>query len=191
MKAKMLVLAVFFATGLTLTLVVARRRAETPLRSPPTEDDVRNIPGLSEGEVAAWPLVENLRGEPVRLERNAKRYVFVVVFSSQCQGCERDADFWKLAAREAEKKNVAMYLLSIDSDINDVRKFVDSFGLTNIPVVYDRHGEANSNLKINIVPQYVLLTGEGRVLDRWVGLSHFNFKHEKVKDAAVMFRLVS
>jgi len=38
-----------------------------------------------------------------------------------------------------------------------------------------------------MVPQYLLLTSSGQVVDRWTGISHFNSRHQKVADPAEMF----
>lgn len=38
-----------------------------------------------------------------------------------------------------------------------------------------------------MVPQYLLLTNKGRVVGRWTGLSHFDSKHQKIRNPAQMF----
>ncbi len=181
-----LYLLVLFLCGITITLVLVPRRGKNATENPGSVD-IKEIPGLSVGEIAVMPTMHNLSLEPVRLDADEAAYRFFVVFGSNCDACEKDVEFWRLLAKEAERRKVSFALVAMDSDGDAVRLFLDRLGFHDLPAVFDRQGEANRNFKIRMVPQYLLLTKEGRVVGRWTGLSHLDSNNNKIRNPAEMF----
>lgn len=184
---RIIILVVCFAVGLALTLVIARRNTSSRLSL--AFENIRNIPGgMADGETAVWPLVTNKHGENVRLEATSG-FLFVIAFSSDCDACKKDVEFWSALVREARDRKIPLCLLSTDKDIEEANRFVQTYGLTESPLVFDRYGEAEKNFRINMVPQYYLFQSDAKLMGRWVGLSHFNSKYEKVQHPSQMFSL--
>lgn len=182
---RLIILIFCFVAGASLTLLVARRTT-TNL---PTGENIRNITGgMADGETAAWPLVTNIHGENVRLEATSG-FLFVIAFSPNCDACKKDVEFWNALVREARDRKVSLIFLSADKNIEEARRFVQNYGISEAPILFDRYGEAEKNFKINMVPQYYLFRSDGRLTGRWVGLSHFNSKYEKVQHPSQMFSL--
>lgn len=61
---------------------------------------------------------------------------------------------------------------------------------SELPVVFDKYGEAAHNFKIKLVPQYLILNDDGRVVGRWMGLSHFNLRHERTQDPQQILNVI-
>jgi hypothetical protein len=188
MKSRLWLLGLFLSSlTITLILVPWRSRNTTETQS---SLDIKKISGISVGDIAALPTMQNLNLESVRIDSGEGEHGFFVIFSSSCDACERDVDFWKLLAEEAVRRKVTFYLMAIDRDGEAVRLFLDRFGLRHLPTVIDREGEASRNFKISMVPQYLLVTKKGRVVGRWTGLSHFDPEGKKVGSPGQMFDLI-
>ncbi len=145
MKSRLWLL-VFFLFGLTITLVLVPRRGRNATE-PQSNVDIKEIPGISVGEIAVMPTMQNLSLEPVRFDSGEDGYRFFVIFASNCDACEKDVEFWKLLAKEAAQRKVTFSLVAMDSDSEPVRLFLDRLGLRDLPAVIDRQGEASRNSK--------------------------------------------
>lgn len=182
-RMRLIILAACFVVGASLTLLVARRKT-TNL---PSGENIRSITGgMTDGETATWPLVTDVHGEDVRLNATSG-FLFVIAFSPYCDACKKDVDFWNALIREARDRRIPLCLLSADKNIEEAKRFVQGYGLADFRLVFDRYGEAERFFKINMVPQYYLFRSDGRLMGRWVGLSHFNSKYEKIRHPSEMF----
>lgn len=69
--------------------------------------------------------------------------------------------------------SVAFYVISVDDDQSRVEKYARAYEFDDLPVLFDLQRQALTTFNIRFVPQYILLTPEGRVLARWNGVRRY------------------
>lgn len=133
------------------------------------------IPGLAKGdEVRPFPLLKSLDGKVVNLAESEKPYVLLGFTSTLCPGCSEDVDTWKEMRRRASQENAEFYLVNIQNDRERVDRFAKAYGFEELPVLYDPDGQVSKRFKISFVPQYIVLSREGKVLRRWNGIMNIH-----------------
>jgi peroxiredoxin len=143
--------------------------------------------GLSRGEMVTLPELSRLGGGTVSLGSLREKHLLVGFFSTSCPGCSKDSNFWRSLHEEATKRNVAFYLIAIDKEQDNVGKFAKAYGFDDLPVLVDRTGAVAKTFEVSNVPLYVLLTSDGQVRERWIGLSHTNVDDQRAKEPAQFF----
>jgi redoxin len=170
-KGSTILLLGFFVLSLAITGMLtkslrSKSQAKENLRL------TRDVPGLALGETVKVPQFKNLKGEAKSVQVGPSGYALLIIFSTQCDSCQKDAPFWTRLAAEADKKKTSHYLVCVNAEAEKVQSFLDQFSLGNHPVLVDSNNELETMLKGIFVPQYLLLSSEGRVAGRWAGLSH-------------------
>ncbi len=99
-------------------------------------------------------------------------YTLLIIFSTDCDACQKDSAFWNKLAAEAVKTKTSYYLVCAKSATQEIENFADRFGLRDYPILIDAKDELPTMLKTMFVPQYLLIDNQGRVAGRWSGLSH-------------------
>jgi peroxiredoxin len=145
----------------------------TPQPEQRTKDTLDGVQGLVEGEVIALPELRALSGETVALNQLAADKSLLVFFTPACAGCAMDAGLWRDLNVESTKRGKAFYLIDVGNDRDALAKFATAHNLVNVPILFDDRGKVGSTLKVNIVPQYLLVARDGQVLHRWDGLRRF------------------
>ena len=140
----------------------------------PRGDTIEGIKGLNEGETVTLPELSDLGGAVVRPGMAGQRYMLLAFFSSSCPGCVVDSDMWRDLNAEAAKRKVAFYVINAGDAPEDVKKFATAHDLGSLPVLFDPQRTVGRDLKVNFVPQYLLLSAEGRVIKRWDGVQNYD-----------------
>jgi peroxiredoxin len=165
--------AAFFIAVCTLTFFAVQRWGSKTAEKP-RGDTIESVKGLTEGETVTLPELSDLKGGTVRLSTTDQKYVLLAFFNSSCPGCVIDSDLWKDLSAEGPKRNVAFYLVNVGDNQETVKKFVAAYKLDSLPVLFDLQQKVGPSLKINFVPQYVLLSAGGRVIKRWDGVRNYD-----------------
>jgi peroxiredoxin len=152
-----------------------------------TQDDKSGMDGLSRGEVITLPDLSRLGGGTVSLGSLPEKYLLVGFFSASCSACSKESKFWRSLHEEATRRNVAFYLIAIDKEQKDVEQFAKANSFDDLAVLVDRTGAVAKVFEVTNVPMYVLLTSEGQVRERWIGLSHTNADDQRAKEPAQFF----
>jgi peroxiredoxin len=171
LKTVLSVVVFVMAAGLTYVGVTHWPRAQPP----PTkaDDTIAGIDGLVEGEVVALPQLKTIKGEPAALDGvNSQKFLFVF-FTPTCAGCSVDAGLWKSLKAEAATKSHAFYLIDVGHDRVALDKFVEAYDLRSVPVLVSEGRSVAQTMKVNIVPQYLLIAKDGKVLHRWDGVRRY------------------
>lgn len=152
---------------------------------------IEDIPGLNTGEVVALPELPTLNNINVALSKLKEKYLLCGFITASCPGCSRDSEFWKASAEEAHRRGVAFYLISIDTEPSDLKRFVQAYEVDNLPILFDPQHKAQQTFKIELVPQYILLTAEGKVIKRWMGVRGYDPEKQGAARVAQLFAPLS
>jgi peroxiredoxin len=178
-------LTLFVAAFGLIFFIVQWRPTEQPPAA--TQDEGSGMAGLSRGEVITLPELPRLDGGTVSLGKLREKHLLVGLFSTSCPGYSKDSKFWRSLREEAIRRNVAFYLIAIDQEQEGVEKFAKAYAFDDLPVLVDLYGTVAKAFEVSVVPQYVLLTSEGQVRERWNGLSHTNVDDQRAKEPAQFF----
>lgn len=138
------------------------------------KETIEGLEGLSEGEVIVFPQLRKLDGQIIDLDRSQEKYLLFAFFASRCPSCTQDAELWKDLNRVASERGVAFYLISVGDDTAEMERFISAYRLSELPILFDPDNRVGRELKVGIVPQYILLTSKGEVLKRWDGLQRYD-----------------
>lgn len=172
-RIKTVVSVVIFVMAAALTyLAVTQWPKAQQQQTRKSNDTIPGIEGLTEGEVVVLPEMKKLNGEPASLENaTAEKFLFVF-FTPLCAGCSLDAALWKNLNEESPKNSAAFYLVDVGRDRAALDKFIEAYDLASLPVLVSGERSVGQLLKVNIVPQYLLIEKGGKVLHRWDGVQH-------------------
>ncbi len=137
-----------------------------------TSDTMEGIGGLVAGDVIVFLQMRTLKGEPTALDKVATEKFLFVFFTPSCEGCSLDAALWKSLKEESAKRSTAFYLIDVGHDRAALNKFIDAYELESLPILVSEGPSVGKMLKVNIVPQYLLIEKGGKVLQRWDGVQH-------------------
>jgi hypothetical protein len=171
----------FVVAGAGTLLLIQRVRRNQGKVVPPHVGVLDNTPGLAEGEVVRLPRLPSLRNQYVELNSVKQKYLLCAFISTECATCAEDSPFWKDLIKETSA-SVAFYVISVDDDQSRVEKYARAYEFDDLPVLFDPEQQALTTFNIRFVPQYILLTPEGRVLARWNGVRRYNPKQTKAID---------
>lgn len=149
--------------------------------------DKSALTGLSRGEVVTLPELSRLGGGTVAMGSLREKHLLVGLISTSCSACSKESKFWRSLYEEATRRNVAFYLIALDKEPESVEKFAKAYGFGDLPVLIDRTGRVAKTFEVASVPQYILLTSDGQVRERWTGLSHTNMDDRRAKEPAQFF----
>jgi peroxiredoxin len=176
---KILLSVLLFSIAFAITFFAIQRRSEQKEDPSSNYKSVGEVPGLTKGETVDLPELVSLSGEPAMLKNSKKGYILCGVISTTCSRCTIDVELWKALNAEAAKKNVAFYLISPDDDQDGMKRFATAHGFENLPILIDPRRQIGLTFKIHLVPQYILLTTDGLVVERWPGLSYYDPNNPK------------
>lgn len=171
-RLKTFVPAVVFVVAATLTYLGVTHRPKVDRQTTEANDTIAGIDGLVEGDVITLPQMKTLNGEPAALESVATEKFLFVFFTPSCAGCSLDAELWKSLKEESAQRRIALYLIDVGHDRAALDKFVEAYELGSLPILVSEGRSVGKMLKVNIVPQYLLIEKSGKVLHRWDGVQH-------------------
>ena len=176
-------LAALFTIAAVTTIFVIQRWRKTEIPAATTRQGATDeIPGLAGGDVVQLPKLPTLKNDYVDLNTLEQKYLLCAFISTECGGCSEDERFWKDLLKEIGDKNVKFYVISIDPDQAKVQTFARAYDFENLPVLFDPQKQALNAFKIQFVPQYVLLTGSGKVFTRWNGIRRYDPNHQNATE---------
>ena len=165
--------AIVFVMAAALTyLGVTHLRPRAEQQTPMSEDTIAGIDGLREGEIVVLPEMRTLKGERAALENAASERFLFVFFTPSCAGCSLDAELWESLHDESAKRSTAFYLIDVGNDRAALEKFIEAYDLASLPILISEGRSVAQILKVNIVPQYLLIAKGGKVLHRWDGVQY-------------------
>jgi peroxiredoxin len=139
---------------------------------PNSQDTLAGIDGLIEGDIIIFPQMRTLKDEPAALHKVATEKFLFVFFTPSCAGCSLDAALWKNLHAESAKRDTAFYLIDVGHDRAALDNFIEAYSLQSLPILISEGRSVGQTLKVNIVPQYLLIEKGGKVLHRWDGVQH-------------------
>ena len=160
------------AAALSYVGVTHWPKAVDQTTKPNSPDTIAGIDGLVEGDVLVFPHMKTLKGEAVALDAVATEKLLFAFFTPLCEGCSLDAALWKGLKDESAKRNTTFYLIDVGHDRAALDKFIEAYDLGSLPVLVSDGPSVGRMLKVNIVPQYLLVDKRGNVLHRWDGVQH-------------------
>lgn len=170
---KTVFLAILFVMASGITYMAMRRWTAQP-RETGKSDTLTGVRGLNEGEVVVLPELRTLDGKPVSLAKPGKGLLLCGFFSASCSGCALDAELWKALNVESAKRGMAFYLVDIGDDPKAIERFLTSYKLEGLPVLFDPAKRIGPTFRVGLVPQYLLFSLDGKVIHRWDGIRHYD-----------------
>lgn len=172
LKTGLCVIVFLMAAALSYVGVTHWPRAVEQTVKPNSSDTIAGIDGLVAGDVIVFPQMRTLKGEPAALDKVATEKFLFVFFTASCEGCSLDAALWKSLKEESAKRSTAFYLIDVGHDRAVLDKFIEAYNLESLPILVSEGPSIGKMLKVNIVPQYLLIDKRGNVLHRWDGVQH-------------------
>lgn len=172
-RLKTVLPVVVFVLAASLTYVGVTHWPNRQQQTKKHNDTIEGIDGLNEGEVVALPELKTLNGEPAALAGVKTEKFLFVFFTPACPGCSLDAPLWRSLKAEADKRNTAFYLIDAGGDRAALDKFIAAYDLAALPILVSEGRSVAQTLKVNIVPQYLLIAKGGKVLHRWDGVRRY------------------
>lgn len=172
LKTGFCVLVFLMAAGLSYVGVTQWPKAvkQTPITN--SMDTIAEIGGLATGDVVVFPQMKTLKGEAATLDAVATEKLLFAFFTPSCEGCSLDAALWKSLNEESAKRSTSFFLIDVGHDRAALDKFIESYDLGSLPILVSDGASVGKMLKVNIVPQYLLIEKGGKVLHRWDGVQH-------------------
>jgi len=172
LKTGLCVMVFVMAAALSYVGVTHWPKAQKQTTQPNSSDTIAGIDGLVAGDVIVFPQMRTLTGEPAALDKVANEKILLVFFTPSCEGCSLDTTLWKSLKEESAKRSTAFYLIDVGHDRAALNKFIGAYHLESLPILVSEGPSVGKMLKVNIVPQYLLIEKEGKVLQRWDGVQH-------------------
>jgi hypothetical protein len=97
---------------------------------------------------------------------------------------------WRDLSAEATRRNVSFYLISTDESQGRVQKFAMAYSFDDLPVLLGQQNTVLHTFKIQFVPQYLLMTRDGRVVERWNGVTNYDAKQRGDAQIAQFFKSI-
>lgn len=168
-----LLAALFLIAAVTTVFIIQKWRKHEDIQPTKQQGSLEEIPGLAGGDIVKLPKLPTLKNDYVDLSTPEKQYLLCAFISTECEGCSQDERFWKDLRTEISDKNVKFYVISVDKDQAKVQTFAKTYNFEDLPVLFDPQKEALAAFKIQFVPQYILLTTNGKVVTRWNGIRRY------------------
>jgi hypothetical protein len=83
----------------------------------------------------------------------------------------QESAVWRSLLVQGRRRGVTTLVVSADTDPADIRRYVRAYALEDLPMLYDRRGRIYETFRIQSVPAYLLLDGQGRLIDRDLALA--------------------
>jgi peroxiredoxin len=172
--------------ALTFFLIQKPPAKEKPVVAQKTERPT--APGVAIGEVVTLPNIATLGGEPATITDPGEKGVVCVLISVECENCSIDAQFWRDLSEESAKRGMGFYLISVDNSQAKVKNFAQAYDIEQLPVYFDPDSLAIRNLRVNVVPQYLLISANGRIMGRWDGVRRYKGKQQDFEKVTQMLQ---
>lgn len=174
----------FFVLAAAGTFLLSQRARPNQAQTAPSlnVEALDSIPGVAEGQVVRLPRLPSLRNESVELNAVKQKYLLCAFISSECATCAEDQRFWKDVSKETAA-SVDFHVISIDVDKSMIERYAKAYQFDDLSVLFDPDRQALTTFNIRFVPQYILLTPEGKVVSRWNGLRRYDPKQTTAIDS--------
>lgn len=124
--------------------------------------------GFEKGDIAADFELKNMSGETVKLSDYRGQKVFLNFWASWCPPCKVEMphmeNYYNNYKDSDNIEIVAVNMTTKERTVGNVRKFVDSYGLT-FPVLLDEEGKVEKLYSILGYPTTFIINEEGIVVD--------------------------
>ena len=124
---------------------------------------------LARGEAAPdfeLPLLDDR--SPVTLSEQRGRVVLLNFWATWCKPCEDEMPSMERIYRELAPEGFEMIAVSVDKDFPEVAAFRDRLDLS-FPIAMDTTEEVARRYQLQGYPESLLIDGEGRLVERYVG----------------------
>ena len=132
------------------------------------------LPGCSDDSASsqALPALEmsTLDGQPWSLIEHAGKVVVFNVWATWCQPCREEMPSLERLSALLDRERFIVVAMSVDSDRLLAQEFVRKYGIT-FPVLWDKGGRfAEQALGVRAYPETLLISPQGRLMERVSGL---------------------
>jgi len=133
------------------------------------KDEYSHLESMLEGNPAPGFTLDDVDGNPVSLDDLKGKYIYIDFWATWCGPCKEEIPYLKDLEKEYTGRNILFVSISFDSekDHDKWRDFVHDNELTGIQLFADSasHEVLSSAFNIKLIPRFVLLDPEGRIVD--------------------------
>lgn len=119
---------------------------------------------LPVGSPAPGFTLEDLAGETVSLEQLRGKQLLLVLGTTWCTGCRRQAIELHQIEADLEEHDVTVVDIFLQDTVEDVREFFRSLKHPRPKIVLMGNGEVNRNYQVFAIPRVLLLDQDGRIV---------------------------
>lgn len=120
------------------------------------------------GKPAADFSLQNLSGETVSLSGLKGKKVLLDFWATWCPPCRSELPDMNNVANDLTAQGVVVLNISVDSDIETVKKFIARYGYNNLTVLFDDKKIAVA-YGVSAIPTKVLIDENGNIANQRVG----------------------
>jgi cytochrome c biogenesis protein CcmG/thiol:disulfide interchange protein DsbE len=111
----------------------------------------------------------SLKGDrDIDLSTYAGKTVVLNFWASWCGPCAQEADTLERASKRWSAEDIAFIGVDVHDSVADGQAFVEHHGIT-YPVAVDPEGGTASTYGLPGLPQTVIVSGDGRIVNRMIG----------------------
>ncbi|WP_085993200.1 TlpA family protein disulfide reductase [Oceanobacillus senegalensis] len=143
------------------------------------EDQEGNV-GLEIGNVAPDFEVETMDGEKMKLSDLQGKPVMLNFWATWCPPCRVEMPDMQRFHENHEVVVLAVNLTDTEINKNDVKKFVNQFGLT-FPIGLDQDGSISTAYRINPIPTTFMIDSEGKIRHKAFGAMEYDTMVEELQ----------
>lgn len=145
---------------------------------------MKEPPSQSKKTKASDFTLKTLDGRDVRLSQLEGKKVILNFWATWCPPCRAEMPDMQKFYKEYKDKNVeilAVNLTSSERGRDEVKKFLDEFGIT-FPVVLDEKNDVATMYKVEAIPSSFLIDSKGQVQHTITGPMSYNWMMDMVND---------
>lgn len=102
------------------------------------------------------------------LKWTENRRTLVIYLSPTCRHCESNMGLWTQLVRHAREKGAGVFLVCLEDSLEDA--YIQRLGVGRSELFLGIDGTAEATLRLDVVPQTLVLSPEGAVIEAKVGV---------------------
>lgn len=161
----LILIAIIIVMGVEIVYLVSQNQKLKAV----VEDPKKYFSVLSQDEVVPSFTAQDINGDDISVRYSSDApYTLLFWFSVGCSVCEENFEFWNRLYGEFNGEKVR-FLGMCPARPDEIREFVAEHSL-EFPVMCAGDPFIMERYKGNVLPQTVVITPEGKILDAWPGI---------------------
>ena len=113
--------------------------------------------------------IKDEAGKEIKLSDYRGHVVFLNFWFTTCEPCKLEMPDMELVNRIYKDRKFKMLPISVDTNLDDVKKFYEKYKLTTMPKFLDPGKQVASRYNVRQFPETYIIDGNGIVLKHYIG----------------------